>query len=222
MRAGRGLPAALLVGALALAGCSHQPPTASGSSSGTPTASPSTATSSTATSSPATASPSASPSAAPTPRNYFPRSTTAAAALHVAALETSVARTAEEKAVVSAWMAYWQAATDAYYERSIVPGLATTATGAARAAVDDNLADLRRSQQRGVGWSRDNVTSVTVSGDTATVRDCTENYTFNVDADGDAVTNPVPYYDARGRLVKRDGRWYVTSASSAKLTKSCL
>ena len=104
----------------------------------------------------------------------------------------------------------------------LVTQQAGPATGAARAAVDDNLADLRRSQQRGVGWSRDNVTSVTVSGDTATVRDCTENYTFNVDADGDAVTNPVPYYDARGRLVKRDGRWYVTSASSAKLTKSCL
>ena len=198
MRAGRGLPAALLVGALALAGCSHQPPTASGSSSGTPTASPSTATSSTATSSPATASPSASPSAAPTPRNYFPRSTTAAAALHVAALETSVARTAEEKAVVSAWMAYWQAATDAYYERSIVPGLATSATGAARAAVDDNLADLRRStaaRRRLVEGQRHVRDRQRRHGDGA---DCTENYTFNVDTDGDAVTNPVPYYDARG------------------------
>ena len=73
-----------------------------------------------------------------------------------------------------------------------------------------------------VGWARDNVTSVKVTGDTAKIRDCTENYTFTVDHEAEPLTHPPPWYDARGTLKKVDGRWMVTTQNSRELKKSCL
>ena len=96
---------------------------------------------------------------------------------------------------MAAWMTYWQGATDTYYAAHSVPRpWRPRHRGQARAAVLDYLGgSAEAKQQRGRRLGPGTTSrSVTVDGDTATVRDCTENFTFNVDADGDAVTNPDP------------------------------
>src|SRR5207237_1330297 len=125
--------------------------------------------------------PSASSGASPTAGGSTPAGTPGqlptirreATNLHVAILESSVAGTAEEKAVVTAWIAYWQAATDSTYFAREAKELATVSSGQARSSILALLRQNKASGQRGVGWAKDNVTRVSVSGDTATVRDCT-------------------------------------------------
>jgi hypothetical protein len=222
MPRGRSLPAVLLLGLVALAGCadgSSDAPAAGASADSSPTADPSSA------------SPSSTPTPTPTDQPAaLPRSTTRAKLMHTAALGSSKAVTPEEKAVVSAWMGYWQAASDTYFfsPKPPPPTLARFAHGKALQEVQDYHAGLKSNRQRGVGWERDHVQSVEVDGDRATVRDCTENFMFLVDEEGadegaglGGGPKP-PWYDVTGELEKRDGRWVVTDSTSKKLTTSCL
>ena len=145
-----------------------------------------------------------------------------AASLHTAVLDRNAASTAEERAVVDAWMAYWQGAADTYYSYKVTPEFEKVARGKARSSILGYLADLKAQKQRVVGWARDNVTSVTVHGGTATVHDCTENFTFSVDAEGEPLTKPPPYYDVTGTLQKSQGQWTVVRQHSRQLSRSCL
>jgi hypothetical protein len=218
MRCGRTLPAVLVLAFTALAGCDD--PIGPDASSATPTDTPVSESPTGSESETPTQTPTASPTGEPT---ELPRSQVRAAVLHTAALGQTSARTAEEKAVVTAWMGYWQAATNTYFYARAPQTLTRYAADAALKDVRDYQASLKAKQERVVGWARDNVTKVAVDGNRATVRDCTENYTFNVDEEGAPQTNKmVPWYDARGVLEKRQGRWVVTEASSRKLQKSCL
>ncbi len=226
MRLGRTLPAVLVLAFTVLAGC--EDPVGPHVSSATPSEETSTGSASASASESASESPSESPSQSagqsPTGQSAdLPRSQVRAAVLHTAALGSSAADTAQEKAVVSAWMGYWQAATNGYFYGREPQDLTRYATGPALKAVRNYQSDLKSKQQRVVGWARDNVTRVSVDGDTATIRDCTENYTFNVDEEGAPLPNRmIPWYDVRGVLQKRQGRWVVTQADSKKLQKSCL
>jgi hypothetical protein len=218
MRRGRTLPAVLVLAFTALAGCDD--PIGPDASTATPTDTPVSGSPTGSESATPTQTPTASPTGQST---ELPRSQVRAAVLHTAALGQTSARTAEEKAVVTAWMGYWQAATNTYFYARAPQTLTRYAADAALKDVRDYQASLKAKQERVVGWARDNVTKVAVDGNRATVRDCTENYTFNVDEEGAPQTNKmVPWYDARGVLEKRQGRWVVTEASSRKLQKSCL
>jgi hypothetical protein len=137
-------------------------------------------------------------------------------------LGSSAADTAEEEAVVQAWMGYWKAASNTFYYARKADDLDRYSRDDARRAVLRYLEQLKDRQNRVVGWARDNVTSVRVDGNTATVRDCTKNFTFDVDEEGTAITRPVPYFDITGVLVKRDGRWVVTKSTIRNLKTSCL
>jgi len=75
---------------------------------------------------------------------------------------------------------------------------------------------------RVVGWALDNVTSVEVDGDTATVRDCTRNNTFSVDQEVEQVSIAFPWYDVTGTLRRSQGAWTVTEQKTKSLKKSCL
>jgi hypothetical protein len=141
---------------------------------------------------------------------------------HRAVLGENAADTQQEAAVVDAWMGYWQAATDTYYYRRPVPSLDRIAEDKARTAVLDYLGQLRDEEQRVAGWARDNVTDVTVDGNRATVRDCTENFTFRIDEEGSPITRPTPFYLVSGVLEMREGRWVVTQASSRDRMATCL
>lgn len=152
----------------------------------------------------------------------FPRDRTEATSLHKAVLGRSAASTPEEKAAVDAWMAYWQGAADTYYFYKPTQTFTSVATGSAKTSVLDYLQTKKAAQERVVGWARDNVLSVKVTGDTAKIRDCTENFTFTVDHEAEAITHPTPWYDARGTLKKVDGRWMVTTQNSRELKKTCL
>jgi hypothetical protein len=224
MHRSRTLPAVLISCVVVLAGCSHKPAATS-----TATASSSAASSSAASSSasPSASSSAASPTDSPTRSpgsnaTPLPRSQIRAAVLHTALLGRSSATTAEQKAVVQAWMGYWQAVTNAYYYQRAPRDLTRFADGPALESVQAHLKALKAGRNRGVGWARDNVTKVQVTGSRATLRDCTENYTFNVDEEGSSLTRPVPWYDLTGTLEKRAGRWVVTDYTSKNLVRSCL
>lgn len=219
MRSARTLPVLLLLLG-GLAGCGDE--TAPG---GTSAATPSTSPTSPSAPSEPTATPTSAPSSDPSTRPTappMPRSRVQAASMHVAVLDSSTARTPEERAVVETWMAYWQGAADTQYLRRETPAFARVARGSARTDVLDYLAEVEAKNQRVVGWSRDNVTSVQVDGSRATVRDCVENFTFRVDGESEPISKPAPYLAAEGTLRKAGGRWTVVTQSSKDLSTSCL
>ena len=225
MRSRHPLPVALLLCTLAVTGCTGGSPeakdghTKSASASTTPSPSPTTS-----------ASPSPSPSATATSPSTLihgqptrlPHDQVAAAAFHVAVLERNAAKTPEEKAVVDAWMKFWQAAADTYYFAKPTKSLERAATPAIQQSIVGYMKDKKAKGERVVGWSKDNVLAVHVGADKATIHDCTENYTFSIDSDGDPATKPTPWYDVTGTLQKVDGSWVVASQHSADRQTSCL
>ena len=231
MRRHRTLPVLLLLSVTVLAGCaddgtkkasSSSSPSASATSSADPSRSASPTKPSGSSSSSSSASSESSGPSAPTDAPTLPTERIEAANLHVAVLGENAASTSEEKAVVNAWMAYWQGAADTYYYYRPAQGLLDSSQGEAQSSVLGYLAKTKREKKRVVGWARDNVTSVKVSGSSATVRDCTKNFTFSVDQESEPLTKPTPYYDVTGQLGRVDGRWVVTSQKTKELTDSCL
>ncbi len=222
MRHLRTLPVVLLLSVIALSGCSS-----GASKDGTSTASSADTTSAASTASDSPSSPSETSPSTPAPTTPsgepgFPRDRIEAASLHTAVLGQSVAKTREEKAVVDAWMAFWQGTADTYYYYRPTKAFDAVARKDARRSILGYLSDLKKQDQRVVGWAKDNITSVEVTGNTATVRDCTENFTFTVDKEIEPLTRPTPFYDATGKLEKVDGVWTVVKQSSKDLNKSCL
>ncbi len=223
MRRSRTLPAVALICLAGLTACNDGTTATGPPATPTGTAAPATgSTSPGAGDGSASTRPSGSPSASPTDTGPLPTNRIEAASLHKAVLGRNAAETAEERAVVDAWMAFWQGAADTYYYYKPVPGFDEVARGDARRQILESLAKTQREKRRVVGWARDNITSVTVDGDRATVRDCTENYTFSVDEEGEPKTRPTPWYDITGTLERTHGRWTVVDQSSRDLDSSCL
>jgi len=166
-----------------------------------------------------TGSPAPTATAAPTgvPR---PASTAEAAKLSVAVLGKNAARTPDEKAVVEAWMTYWDAVTQTYDTLEAAPGL-DSASGKPLSQVLDYLDKLRTRNHRSVGWTRDNVLNVAVSGDDAALRDCVENFSFEVDASNEPTEKPSPFYVTIGQLTKKGGRWIVRAIDNAPTETDC-
>ena len=239
MRRRHRLPAALAIALVGLTGCSG---TTSGADPTPTTATgPASASASASTSGPSptvqdsggeptgetTDQPSGSPGADTT---YTPRTVPAnlpttrieAANLHYAYLGRNAASSASEQAVVDAWMSYWQGAADTYYLYRPTALFTSVARSSARSDVLDYLDKLKKKNERVVGWSIDNVTSVSIDADTATVRDCTENFTFSVDRESEPVSRVTPYYDVTGTLKRVDGGWTVVTQKSLDQQKSCL
>jgi hypothetical protein len=221
MRRRSTLPVVLLLALGAVSACGDDTKDAKAG----PSASASASSSDVDSASPSTPSESDAPSAGDTGSSGasgFPHDRTEATSLHKAVLAESAASTPEEKAAVDAWMAFWQGAADTYYFYKPTQTFTSVASGTAKSAILDNMENLKADKRRVVGWARDNVTAVKVTGDTAKIRDCTENYTFTVDQEAEPVTRPPLWYDARGTLKKVDGRWMVTMQNSRELKKSCL
>jgi hypothetical protein len=142
--------------------------------------------------------------------------------MHLAYLQSSSAQSPDEKAVVDAWMSFWQGAADTYYLYKPSDQFLAVARGSAKSDILDYMGKLKSHHQRVVGWAKDNVKKVSVDGDDATVRDCTQNFTYTVDREIEPLTRPTLYYDVTGKLKKEDGRWTVTAQRSKSLNRSCL
>jgi hypothetical protein len=221
------LAVVVLMCVAALAGCTDDSPKkASSSSSSTPSksASKSSSASPSVTPTPSALTETASPTDPPTESQgpSFPHDRTEAASLHLAYLESSVAKSADEKAIVAAWMSFWQGAADTFYLYKPTDQFLAVARGKAKSDILDYANDLKSKQRRVVGWSKDNVNKITIKGNTATVRDCTENYTYTVDQEIEPLTRPTPWYDVTGTLKKEAGGWRVTAQKSKDKLKSCL
>jgi hypothetical protein len=223
MRRRSTLPAALAVSLVALTGCNNGTTTAEPAA----TASSSSPLVSSSPTSSVSASGSAGPSEAPADLEgvgsaEFPTDRLRAASMHKAVLGKSAAGTAEERAVVDAWMSYWQAAADTFYLEKETAAFRQVARGQARSSIVDYMKVQRADGLRVVGWALDNVTSVEVDGDTATVRDCTRNNTFSVDQEVEPMSVADPWYDVTGTLQKSQGAWTVTEQHTRSPKKSCL
>lgn len=234
MRRRTALPVVALLALGSLSACSGSSSTDSAATpSPTPTATTSATTSATASASspsPSASTPSSAGDGSGSPAAYQPRPTPSnlptvrieAASLHSAYLGTNAASGTDEQAAVTAWMAFWQGAADTYYLYKPTAQFTAVAGGTARSEVLRNLAKVKSQNERIVGWAQDNVTSVKISGDTATIRDCTRNFTFSVDKESEPITRVVPFYDVTGTLKKTNGQWTVQSQSSRNLDTSCL
>ncbi|MCL3818737.1 hypothetical protein [Aeromicrobium wangtongii] len=128
----------------------------------------------------APAAPAETPTATPS-AEALPTTTPEAAEIAVSVLGSSAAKTADEKAAVDAWMTYWQAVSTSLNELEPAAGL-DSARGEPLTETLDYLNELKTKNHRNVGWVRDHVLAVKVSGDTAAIRDCAENFSFVVDA----------------------------------------
>ena len=216
----RTLPVVVLMcAAAALAGCSDDSPKKPASTP-SPTSSSSSSPSDSSSNTTTAASPTDPPSQSEGPS--FPRDRTEAASLHLAYLESSSAKSSDEKAVVDAWMSFWQGAADTYYLYKPTDQFLGVARGTAKSDILAYMGDLKSKNRRVVGWAKDNVTGVTINGDSATVKDCTENFTYTVDREIEPLTRPTPFYEVTGTLKKEDGRWTVTDQKSKSLNRSCL
>lgn len=166
----------------------------------------------------ASATPSATPTApAETP---LPTTTAEAAKLAVSVLGSSVADTADEKAAVAAWMTYWDAASKTFSDLEPAAGL-DSARGEPLANVLNYLNELKAKNHRSVGWTRDHVLTIEVNGGAALIRDCAENFSFEVDSAGKPVQDVSPFFDISGSLTKDGDRWIVTVAKTTKVQEDC-
>jgi hypothetical protein len=235
MRRTLGLSATIALALIVLAGCADDTATSSG---GEPTAAGSASTSSAPPELPteepsgeptgeSTDFPSGSPGAMktyearPVPA-HLPRVRIEAANLHYAYLDRNAAGTPEEQAVVDAWMSYWQGTADTYYLQRPTALFESVARGEARRKVVDYMREKKAVQQRVMGYSIENVLSVQVDGATATLRDCTESFTFTVDRESEPLSRVMPFYDTTGMLEKTDGKWTVVDYEDKAMRKSCL
>jgi hypothetical protein len=165
--------------------------------------------------------PSTTTPAAPTPAETpLPTVTAEAAKMAVAELGSSVADTAEEKAVVEAWMTYWKAVVKTYDDLVPAAGLAS-ARGGPRDDVLSYLSTLKDEGRRSVGWTRENVLSVEVDGNSASLTDCAENFSFEVDAEGRPTEEVTPFYLETGQLTKDGDRWVVTGRTAKPMDRDC-
>jgi hypothetical protein len=158
------------------------------------------------------------PAPADVPR---PATTAEAAELGVVVLGVNAARTPEEQAIVEAWMRYWAAVAQTYDQLEPAPGLEESARGRPLTDVLDRLDDLRSRNHRSAGWTRQNVLEVVVDGDTAVLRDCAENFAFEVDSSNRPTEEVVPFYSTLAQLTKDGDRWVVTAAESQELEEDC-
>ena len=211
MRRSRALPALVLAAALTLTGCGSSGTTSASSSPSGTTAS-------------ASPTPTPTMTASPAPRRTpdLPTRRVEAADMHVAVLGRNAARTPAERAVVKAWLAYWQGAADTYYSWKPVKAFTSVARDSAYRSVVDRMQAARAEKHRIVGWAKDNVLGVEVSGAGATIRDCTQNFTFTVDDEAEPVTKPDPFYLVTGTLKRSQGHWVVVSQHSDARRASCL
>jgi hypothetical protein len=117
-------------------------------------------------------------------------------------------------------MTYWQAVSTTYDTLEPAPGL-DAARGKPLTDVLDYMNQLKTKNHRSVGWTRDHVLAVEVDGDSAAMRDCAENFTFEVDSAGKPVEKVTPFYSIVAQLTREDGRCLVTTITSERLQQDC-
>lgn len=161
---------------------------------------------------------SASPSPSPSPSGvrYVPGDPQRIGARVV--VHRSVAATPDEKAVAAAWLAYWELTGQAFNTQGAVFGgssaaLDAVATGQAKVYLLGGLSDHVKGHLHTVGTLSVDITSVKVTGATATVTACGLDQSFEVDDKGQTVI-PAPGVERLpGTLVRQGGRWLVSQAS---------
>lgn len=129
---------------------------------------------------------------------------------------------ADEQAVVEAVMAYWSEVYRTY-ERAELDrtALAAVARGAAFQGPADYVAQMRRRDVRMRGGAILGVVSVEVDGRSAEVVSCFRNESLNFDADGDPAGVLIPYFVVRNVLTQQGPDWRVSRSITVSENQRC-
>ena len=213
MRQRRRATVGALLGLLLVAACSDGaddaaglPAFTAGPATTTPTASAMPTPSATSSTTPTT--PSATATASPSTNGIFGDMTRN----DIVAGRTA-GTTAAEKAVMTAWLAYWQVRAAAFFAAEVDPAaLGRVSSGQASEAVTSYVGMLRQRQLRTAGGSTVDTTVVTVKGATASVEGCLIDRSADVSAEsGTPVELPSGRSRAAGTLQLSGPTWRVTS-----------
>ena len=118
---------------------------------------------------------------------------------------------AEQRAVVDAWLAYWQVRMDAFAVPEVDPtALGEVAQGDAASQVVGYVDYLEQNGLTTEGDLRFDVTRVRVRGSTARLETCVTNQSVDRRANGRAAEPLTPFYEFEGRLTRVSDAWAVT------------
>jgi hypothetical protein len=186
--------AALAACLCALTGCSDDnaapPPTIGDDSSSSPTASPGE---------------SASERESATPEEQFDDKG------HLAMPGDINAADEEQRAVVDAWLAYWQVRMDAFARPEVDPtALGEVAQGDAASQVVAYVDYLEQNELTTEGDLRFDVSKVRIRGSSARLESCVANQSVDRRANGRAAEPLTPFYEFQGHLTRVSDAWAVT------------
>ena len=127
------------------------------------------------------------------------------------------ASTAEENAVVDAWMSYWASRAKSYGQVKVDPDLGRYAAVSAVSDVVQYVAYLKNKKLHTVGDARYDIRDIAIKGKAATLFSCAENKSLDRYADGTPGEQPMPFFSVKGELVKNGGAWRVVSVPVTKV-----
>lgn len=124
------------------------------------------------------------------------------------------ASAADQKAAADVWVGFWRMRLNSLYAAKLDPAAATQfAQGKALDDMVGYIGQLSKKKLHVEGDMMIGVSSVAVSGGTATVESCVNDWTIDVDAKGVPKSTPSRFFQARGTLTKVAGGWRVSRAA---------
>lgn len=127
---------------------------------------------------------------------------------------------AAEEAVQAAYLRFWVERSRALRQGRVdQAALNKVATGDAAERVVSSVAALAEKRQHAEGGSTVNVQTVKVDGETATLKDCFQDASVAVDAQGREVDKGAPVFSLNTvKLVKRTDTWLVSQLDKSGTT----
>lgn len=117
----------------------------------------------------------------------------------------------QQRAVVDAWLAYWQVRLDAFAAPELDPtALGEVAQGDAVSQVVSYVDYLQRNDLRTEGDLRFDIGGVRVRGGQARLQTCVTNQSVDIRANGRPAEPLTPFYEFEGHLTRVSEGWAVT------------
>jgi hypothetical protein len=126
----------------------------------------------------------------------------------------STATKADQKAVADVWVGFWRMRLNALFAAKVDPAAASEyVQGEALGNMVDYVGQLAKKKLHVQGDMMIGISSISISGSTATVDSCVNDWSIDVDAKGVAKGKPSLFFQSRGTLTKVAGGWRVSRAA---------